>query len=94
MVEKMRKEAYWAALVAIAGEHLEINSFEQTGQKLMDIRLLRVADIANARTQTGRTSRSTFGAPSRVCDCFASPCRRSRAHGRWNSEAAISLVSV
>jgi hypothetical protein len=51
MVEKMRKEAYWAALVAIADEHLEINSFEWTGQKLVDIKLLRVADIANALEQ-------------------------------------------
>lgn len=54
MVEKMRKEDYWAALVAIAGEHLEINSFEQTGQKLVDIRLLRVADIANVLEQAYR----------------------------------------
>ncbi|MFL9929320.1 hypothetical protein P0D88_08665 [Paraburkholderia sp. RL18-103-BIB-C] len=51
MVEKMRKEAYWAALVAIADEHLEINSFEQTGQKAVDVRLMRVADIANALEQ-------------------------------------------
>ncbi|MFL9961277.1 hypothetical protein PQR02_09215 [Paraburkholderia sediminicola] len=51
MVEKIRKEAYWAALVAIADEHLEINSFERTGQKLVDIKLLRVADIANALEQ-------------------------------------------
>jgi glucose-6-phosphate isomerase len=51
MLEKMRKEAYWAALVAIAGEYLEINSFEQTGHKLVYIRMLRVTDIANALEQ-------------------------------------------
>jgi hypothetical protein len=51
MTTKSRKEAYWSALLAIAGQHLEINSFEVTGQKLVDIRLLRVSDIANALEQ-------------------------------------------
>jgi hypothetical protein len=48
MVDRIRKEAYWPPLLAIASEHLEISSFRQTGQKLVDIRLLRVSDIANA----------------------------------------------
>lgn len=51
MSTKSRKEVYWPALLAIAGQHLEINSFEETGQKLVDIRLLRVSDIADALEQ-------------------------------------------
>jgi hypothetical protein len=48
VVERLRKESYWLPLLTVATEHLEINSFEKTGQKLVDIRLLRVSDIANA----------------------------------------------
>jgi hypothetical protein len=48
---KRRKEAYWAALAAIASQNLEIDSFEETGKKLQDIRLLRVSDVANALEQ-------------------------------------------
>jgi hypothetical protein len=44
-------EANWAALAAIASQNLEIDSFEETGKKLQDIRLLRVSDVANALEQ-------------------------------------------
>lgn len=51
MNSKTRNEAYWPSLVAIADQHLEIKSFEVTGEKLVDIRLLRVTDVANALEQ-------------------------------------------
>lgn len=51
MANKIRKEAYWPALAAIADEHLGIGSFEETGQKLVDNRSVRVFDIANALEQ-------------------------------------------
>ena len=51
MGNRIRKEVYWPALVAIADQNLQINSFEETGQKLADIRLLRVSDVANALEQ-------------------------------------------
>ncbi|MBP0590676.1 hypothetical protein J8I87_13300 [Paraburkholderia sp. LEh10] len=51
MVHRIRKETYWPALLAIADQDIEIKSFEQTGKKLVDNRLLRMTDVANALEQ-------------------------------------------
>ncbi len=59
MDDRVRNEPYWPALLAIAGQELEIHSFDTTGQKLVDIRLLRVSDIANAMEQAYRMGVAT-----------------------------------
>ena len=51
MEKRTRNETYWPALLAIADQNLEINSFKETGRKLADTRLLRVSDVANALEQ-------------------------------------------
>jgi hypothetical protein len=51
MIERTANEPCWPALVAIASQNLEINTLEETGKKLADIRFLRVQDLANAMEQ-------------------------------------------
>jgi hypothetical protein len=51
MIDRIANEPCWPALVAIASQNLEVNTLEEAGHKLSDIRFLRVQDLASALEQ-------------------------------------------
>lgn len=54
MATATRNEPHWPALLAIATVTMEIDSFEERGRRLADLRMLRVADVARALEQAYR----------------------------------------